>query len=55
MFFAGRKKDYNWDFYWTSVRERLKEILGRFRVWQEDEELFHREVKSKAVVVPMLV
>jgi len=55
MFFAGRKKDYNWDFYWTSVMERLKEIFDRFGAWQEDEELFHREVKSKAVVVPMLV
>ncbi len=55
MFFEGRKKDFTWDFYWTSVRERLKEILDRFRAWQEDEALFHREVKSKAVVVPMLV
>jgi hypothetical protein len=55
MFFAGRKKDYNWDFYWNSVMERLKEIFDRFGAWQEDEELFRREVKSKAVVVPMLV
>jgi hypothetical protein len=55
MFFKSRKKDYDWDFYWTSVRERLREILARFRAWQEDEELFHREVKSKAVVIPMLV
>ncbi|MEW6144748.1 MAG: hypothetical protein AB1598_06975 [Thermodesulfobacteriota bacterium] len=55
MFFKGRKKDYSWDFYWTSVRERLKDILGRFRAWQEDEELFRSEVKPKAVVVPMLV
>jgi hypothetical protein len=55
MFFEGRKKDYNWDFYWTSVMERLKAILDRFRAWQDDEELFRREVKSEAVVVPMLV
>ncbi len=55
MFFRGRKKDYGWDFYWTSVRERLKEILDRFRSWQDDEELFQREVKPKAAVVPMLV
>lgn len=55
MFFEGRKKDFAWDSYWTSVRESLKRILGRFRSWQEDETLFHGEVKSKAVVVPMLV
>jgi hypothetical protein len=55
MFFRGRKKDYAWDFYWSSVSERLKEILERFRAWQEDEELFHKEVKSKAVVIPMMV
>jgi hypothetical protein len=55
MFFKSRKKDYDWDFYWTPVRERLREILSRFRAWQEDEDLFHREVKSKAVVIPMMV
>jgi hypothetical protein len=55
MFFEGRKKEFTWDFYWTSVRERLKETFDRFLAWQEDEALFHKEVKSKAVVVPMLV
>ncbi|MFI5322228.1 MAG: hypothetical protein ACHQ6U_01560 [Thermodesulfobacteriota bacterium] len=55
MFFWGSKKDYAWDFYWTSVRERLKEILERFRAWQEDEELYRSEVKPKAVVIPMMV
>lgn len=55
MFFRGRKKDYAWDFYWTSVSDRLKEIFDRFRAWQEDEELFRKEVKSKAVVIPMMV
>jgi hypothetical protein len=55
MFFWGRKKDYAWEFYWTSVMESLKGIFDRFRAWQEDEELFHKEVKSKAVVIPMMV
>lgn len=55
MFFEGRKKDFAWDPFWSSVRESFKRILGRFRSWQEDEALFHGEVKSKAVVVPMLV
>ena len=55
MFFKSRKKDYAWDFNWTTVRERLKEISGRFHAWQSDEGLFHREVKSKAVVIPMMV
>ena len=55
MFFENRKKDFSWDFHWTSVKESLKLILDRFLSWQEDETLFHMEVKSKAVVVPMLV
>ena len=55
MFFRGRKKEYGWDFHWTSVRERLKEILDRFHAWQSDEELFHKEVKSSAAVIPMMV
>lgn len=55
MFFGGKKKDCEWDFYWTSVKERLKEIFDRVNSWQGNEKLFLREVKSKAVVVPMLV
>lgn len=55
MFFRGRKKDYDWDFNWDSVQKSLAEIYGRFLSWQEDEKLFHREVKSGAVVVPMMV
>lgn len=55
MFFSGKKKDSEWDFYWTSVKERLKEIFDRFSSWQKDEALYLREVKSKSVVIPMLV
>jgi hypothetical protein len=55
MFFRGRKQDYAWEFYWASVKESLKEIFGRFRSWQEDEELYHNEVKPKTMTVPMMV
>lgn len=55
MFFRGRKKDYAWEPNWTAVQERLRGIFGKFMSWQKDEKLFHREVKSKAVVIPMMV
>lgn len=55
MFFRNRTKDYTWDFYWTSVRENLSEIFSKFDAWQNDESLYKREVKSKAIVKPMLV
>lgn len=55
MFFGGKKKDYGWDFNWDSVQQSLSEIYGRFHAWQVDEKLFHEEVKSGAVVIPMMV
>jgi hypothetical protein len=55
MFFKGRKKDYDWEFYWSSVVERLQEIFERFRSWEEDKRLYHKEVKPKARVSPMIV
>lgn len=55
MFFKNRKKSYDWDFYWTSVRENLGEIFSKFEAWQNDESLYKKEVKSKAIVKPMLV
>lgn len=55
MFFKDRKKHYEWDFHWTSVREKLKEILDKWSAWQSDEKLFLKEVKSPAIVRPMMV
>ena len=55
MFFKNRKKGYNWDFYWTSVRENLSQIFTKFQSWQDDESLYKREVKSTAIIKPMLV
>ncbi len=55
MFFRNRKKGYGWDFYWTSVRENLAGIYSKFEAWQNDENLYKREVKSEAIIKPMLV
>lgn len=55
MFFRNRKKHYEWDFHWTSVRETLKEIFDKWSAWQEDELLYRKEAKSPAIVRPMLV
>ena len=55
MFFRGKKKHYGWDFHWASVRGRLKEIFDKFSAWQSDEELYLEEVKSPAIVRPLMV
>ncbi len=55
MFFRNRKKSHDWDFYWTSVKDNLNGIFSKFESWQNDEKLYKKEVKSKAIVKPMLV
>ncbi len=54
MFFKGRV-DYDWNFHWTSVRKKLKEIFDRFMTWQNDPKLYERDVKPRAKVKPMMV
>lgn len=55
MFFKNRKKSYDWDFCRSSVKENLNVIFIKFQSWQNDEDLYKKEVKSKAIVKPMLV
>jgi len=55
MFFKNRKKSYDWAFYGSSVQENLNGIFIKFQSWQNDEDLYKKEVKSKAIVKPMLV
>ena len=54
-FFKGRKTDLGWEFYWTSVKERMQSIFERFSKWKDDPEMFRKETKSKARVKPMMV
>ena len=54
MFYKGGV-DYDWDFHWTSVRQRLKLIFTRFMAWQNNQKLYEREVKPRAKVKPMMV
>ena len=53
--FLGGRKSYDWDFHWTSVREKLKLIFYKFMAWQKDPKLYEKEVRSKAKVKPMMV
>lgn len=55
MFFRNRKISYDWDYHWNSVRDNLSNIFAKFKSWQNDEKLYKREVKSKAIVKPMMV
>jgi hypothetical protein len=54
MFFK-RRVDYDWNFHWTSIRKRLKEIFNRFKNWQNDPKLYEKDVKPRAKVKPMMV
>jgi hypothetical protein len=54
MFFKGRV-DYDWNFHWTSIRKKLKEIFDRFMTWQNNPKLYERDVKPRAKVKPMMV
>lgn len=55
MFSRNRKESHDWDFNWTSVRENLDRIFTKFESWQNDEKLYKREVKSTAIIKPMMV
>ena len=55
MFFSDRPKKYDWDFHWTSVRQRFGEIYEKFVAWQDSPALYLDESKSRAVVKPFIV
>jgi hypothetical protein len=55
MFFKATKKNYDWQFFWTSVGEKLKTIFDKFLSWQKDQALYLREVKPKSIIKPMMV
>lgn len=55
MFFKGTRKNYDWEFFWTSVGEKLKTIFEKFLAWQNDRTLYQREVKPKSIIKPMMV
>jgi hypothetical protein len=55
MFFKGTRENYDWEFFWTSVGEKLKTIFEKFLAWQNDQALYQREVKPKSKVKPMMV
>ena len=55
MFFRNRSRGHDWDFNWASVRENLAQIFSKFQAWQNDEKLYKEEVKSQAIIKPMLV
>ncbi|MCY3986815.1 MAG: hypothetical protein OXF23_07250 [Candidatus Dadabacteria bacterium] len=55
MFFSDRPKNHEWDFHWTSVRQKLGEIYEKFIDWQSSPSLYLDESRSKAVVKPFIV
>lgn len=49
------RRDYSWDFHWTSVQMKLKRIYDRFLLWQNSPELFMEESKPRLRVKPRMV
>ena len=55
MFFSDRPENHDWDFHWTSIRQRFGEIYEKFTEWKRSPSLYLDESKSKAVVKPFIV
>lgn len=55
IFFQNRSKDYNWEFYWTSVQEDMKNVYDQFISWRDNPEKYSSDSKSKATVKPLIV
>ena len=55
MFFKGRDVDYNWEFFWNSVKERMDKIFNKFIEWKEDPDIYKKETRPAAKVIPMMV
>ncbi len=55
IFFQNRSKDYDWEFYWTSVQEDMKNVYDQFIFWRDNPEDYSRDTKSKAKVKPLIV
>jgi len=54
-FFRGKKVNYNWDFFWHSIKKRFSKNFKIFENWKSNPSLHARETKSKAKVKPLLV
>ncbi len=55
QFFKGRTIDYNWEFISTSVKERIDKIYNKFNGWKENPDIYKKETRSVAKVIPMMV
>ncbi len=54
-FFRGRKVNYDWDFFWHSIKKRFFRNFNMFESWQSDPSLYLKETRSRAKVKPLLV
>ena len=54
-FYKGTNINYDWEFFWNSVKEKFLHIFKIFNDWKKDPDLYRRETKSGAKVKPFLV
>lgn len=55
LFFEGRKTDYEWEFFWDSVKKSFKRVFDKFSSWQSDHNLYKKETKPGVVIKPNIV
>ena len=55
MFFKGKEVDYNWEFFWNSVKERMDTIFIKFNEWKENPDIYKKETIPAAKIKPMMV
>jgi len=55
QFFKGRTIDYKWEFFWNSVKERMDGIFKKFSEWKTNPDIYDKETRSSAKVIPMMV
>lgn len=55
IFFEGKKKDYDWEFFWDSVRKSFKNVFDKFNSWKDDNGLYRKETRPDVIVKPNIV
>ena len=55
VFFQDISVDYDWEFFWDSVKRSFKRVFDKFESWKEDHGLYKKESRPKVVIKPNIV
>lgn len=54
-FFEGRAVDYEWEFFWETVKKSFERVFDKFTSWKNDHVLYKKETKPEVVIKPNIV